>query len=75
MLDFINKVFGAPGEPDSTDSKQVQAHDIRIATCALFLEMAQIDGEFDENERKKILNQLKINVKPFSKQKLLWELR
>ena len=59
MLDFINKVFGAPGEPDSTDSKQVQAHDIRIATCALFLEMAQIDGEFSEKERKKILGILK----------------
>ncbi len=59
MLDFINKVFGVPGEPDSTDSKQVQAHDIRIATCALFLEMAQIDGEFSEKERKRILEILK----------------
>lgn len=55
MLDFINKVFGATGEPDSKESNEVQAHDIRIATCALFLEMAQIDGEFSEKERKRIL--------------------
>lgn len=59
MLDFLDKVFRAAGKPDSTDSKQVQNHDIRIATCALFLEMAQIDGEFSEKERKKILGILK----------------
>lgn len=59
MLDFINKVFGAVNKPDSTDSKKVQNHDIRIATCALFLEMAQIDGEFSEKERQSILGILK----------------
>ncbi|TDI88931.1 MAG: TerB family tellurite resistance protein [Caldithrix sp.] len=59
MLDFINKVFGAVNKPDSTDSKRVQNHDIRIATCALFLEMAQIDGEFSEKERQSILGILK----------------
>ena len=59
MLDFINKVFGAVNKPDSTDSKKVQNHDIRIATCALFLEMAQIDGEFSEKERQSILAILK----------------
>jgi len=59
MLDFINKVFGAASETDSTDSEQVQSHDIRIATCALFLEMAKIDGEFSDKEREKILGVLK----------------
>ena len=59
MLDFMNKVFGAASEPDSTDSKKAQNHDIRIATCALFLEMAQIDGEFSEKERQRILGILK----------------
>ena len=59
MLDFINKVFGTTSESDSTDSKQVQNHDIRIATCALFLEMAQIDGEFSDEERERILGILK----------------
>ncbi|MCH7681513.1 TerB family tellurite resistance protein [candidate division KSB1 bacterium] len=59
MLDFINKVFGAVNQSDSTDSKRVQNHDIRIATCALFLEMAQIDGEFSEKERQSILGILK----------------
>lgn len=59
MLDLINKVFGAVNKPDSTDSKKVQNHDIRIATCALFLEMAQIDGEFSEKERQSILGILK----------------
>ena len=59
MLDFINKVFGTTSERDSTDSKQDQNHDIRIATAALFLEMAQIDGEFSDEERERILGILK----------------
>ncbi|MCH8954823.1 TerB family tellurite resistance protein [candidate division KSB1 bacterium] len=59
MLDFINKVFGAADESVPKESNEVQAHDIRIATCALFLEMAQIDGEFSEKERKRILEILK----------------
>ena len=59
MLDFINKVFGATSESDSKESNEVQTHDIRIATCALFLEMAQIDGEFSEKERERILGILK----------------
>ncbi len=59
MLDFINKVFGAPSQSESADSKEAPNHDIRIATCALFLEMAQIDGEFSDEERQRILAILK----------------
>jgi len=32
------------------------AKDIRIATCALFLELASIDNEFSEEERQTILS-------------------
>lgn len=37
----------------------VEHHDPRIAACALFLEMAQIDDEFSERERGMILNILR----------------
>ena len=35
------------------------SHDIRIATCALLLEMANIDGEFSDSERNRIISILK----------------
>ena len=34
-------------------------HDIRIATCAILLEMAKIDGEFSESEREDIFSIIK----------------
>ena len=35
------------------------SHDIRIATCALFLEMSNIDGEFSKTERENIISIMK----------------
>lgn len=35
------------------------SHDIRIATCALFLEMSNIDGEFSKRERENIISIMK----------------
>jgi len=35
------------------------SHDIRIAICALFLEMSNIDGEFSKTERENIISIMK----------------
>ena len=53
MIDLIKKFFG-PAE-----QAQERTHDIRIATCALLLEMANIDGEFSKLERERILSFVK----------------
>ncbi len=53
MVNFFKKVFGAPESRE--DEKPRSNEDIRIATCALFLELASIDNEFSEEERQTIL--------------------
>ncbi len=57
MIDVIKKYF-SPGEEQSARASPSN-HDIRIATCALFLEMANIDGEFSEVERECVLEFMK----------------
>jgi uncharacterized tellurite resistance protein B-like protein len=56
MLDIMKRFFEktSPGT-----EKKDSAHDIRVATCALFLEMADIDGEFSEQEMEQMLTILK----------------
>ena len=44
MIDLLKKIFGEASKYDPSDSKERRVHDIRIATCALLLEMAHIDG-------------------------------
>ncbi|UCF03606.1 MAG: TerB family tellurite resistance protein [Deltaproteobacteria bacterium] len=59
MIDLVKKFFGK-GSSDVSEGKQETAfHDVRIATCALLLEMAHIDGEFSESERESIINIIK----------------
>jgi uncharacterized tellurite resistance protein B-like protein len=41
------------------DRTQTQTRDIRVAVCALFLEMAHIDGEFSESEQANTIGLLK----------------
>jgi uncharacterized tellurite resistance protein B-like protein len=59
MKDLLKKFFGANQAPDSKSEEQDGDHDIRVATCALFLEMAKIDGEFSEGEQSHIVSILK----------------
>ncbi|MBW2115060.1 MAG: TerB family tellurite resistance protein [Deltaproteobacteria bacterium] len=59
MIDLIRKYFGKSGGNGPSDQREEKSHDIRIATCALFLEMSNIDGEFSEGEKERILNILK----------------
>ncbi|MFQ6113096.1 MAG: TerB family tellurite resistance protein [bacterium] len=59
MIDWIKRVLGAEQEDESSVPEEAQQHDVRIAACALFLEMANIDGEFSDTERKNVCTMLK----------------
>ena len=54
MIDLMKKYFGKSGGNGPSDQREEKSHDIRIATCALFLEMSNIDGEFSEGEKERI---------------------
>ncbi|MBW2648326.1 MAG: TerB family tellurite resistance protein [Deltaproteobacteria bacterium] len=58
MIDLVKKFFGKMTKNDST-GREESFHDIRIATCALLLEMSQIDGDFSESERESILSAIR----------------
>jgi len=58
MIDLVKKFFGKRIK-NSTEEGEDSLHDVRIATCALLLEMSQIDGEFSESERENILSIIK----------------
>ena len=59
MIDLLKKFFGKVTSEASEDIEEITSHDVRIATCALLLEMANIDGEFSEAEKENILIILK----------------
>jgi uncharacterized tellurite resistance protein B-like protein len=60
MIDLIKRLVGAgaaPGGPGSPSAgHRPPERDVHLATCAVFLEMAHIDNEFDERERGHILD-------------------
>ena len=58
-MDPLRRLFGRARPKGSPESMEANLRDVRIATCALFLEMANIDGEFTESEQKRILALLK----------------
>ena len=59
MIDLVRRFFGKSRDESQGDKEKDTAHDIQIATCALFLEMSNIDGEFSESERDSIMAVLK----------------
>jgi uncharacterized tellurite resistance protein B-like protein len=58
MIDLVKRYFGKSAKQEGAQDVDV-SHDIRIATCALLLEMANIDGEFSGSERNRIISLLK----------------
>lgn len=54
-MDLLKKVFGRPQDRESGSTSPASEEDLRIATSALFLELANIDSEFSERERDSIL--------------------
>ncbi|MBW2609450.1 MAG: TerB family tellurite resistance protein [Deltaproteobacteria bacterium] len=59
MIDLVKRFFSGSTESAPEDQKRSEPHDIRIATCAILLEMANIDDEFSESEREGIISVLK----------------
>ena len=59
MLNIIKKFFSEAAIDGPSDVTQKTEHDVRIATCALFLEMARIDEEFTQSEMDMILSIMK----------------
>jgi uncharacterized tellurite resistance protein B-like protein len=54
MLDMIKKLLGADNANESADINDQS--NLQVATCALFVEMALIDGEFTDDERNSIID-------------------
>ena len=61
MIDIVKKFFGKSTIDSYGDIGGEKSHDIRVATCALLIEMSNIDGEFSEPERESIISILKRN--------------
>ena len=59
MIDLIKKLFGPKEGENDTAQQGAGTHDIRVAACALLLEMATIDGEFSAVEKEHIVGILK----------------
>ena len=59
MIDLVKKFFGKSTIDSPRDIGGEKSHDIRVATCALLIEMSNIDGEFSESERESIISVLK----------------
>ena len=59
MIDVVKRFFNKATTKVNEDSNQSSQHDIRVATCALFVEMARIDEKFTEAEMNTILSILK----------------
>ena len=61
MIDLVKKFFTKRSHDDSSNQRGQRPHDIRIATCALLLEISNIDGEFSALERESIISIMKRN--------------
>jgi uncharacterized tellurite resistance protein B-like protein len=59
MLESLKRFFNQSKVEGSKNEKQATAHDVRVATCALFVEMARIDEKFTQAEVDTILSILR----------------
>ena len=55
MIDLIKRFFASDSGAEAQEEETVVEHDIRVATCALFVEMANIDSEFRATESDHII--------------------
>ncbi len=53
MLDIAKRFFNKATAEVSEDANQNTEHDIRVATCALLVEMARIDEKFADGQAAK----------------------
>ncbi len=59
MIELVKKFFSKDNISPMPEPRRGTSHDVRVATCALLLEMAHIDGEFDDSEKEQIIQTLK----------------
>ncbi|MDY6955025.1 MAG: TerB family tellurite resistance protein, partial [Thermodesulfobacteriota bacterium] len=59
MIARVKRLFAKDRAIQPRDGNRRQGRDIRVAVCALFLEMAHIDGEFSDSEQEKMIGLLK----------------
>jgi len=55
MRDIVKRFFSKLNSDRAAGPNRKPEHDTRVATCALFLEMAKIDESFTPEETEKIL--------------------
>ena len=59
MIDVVKRFFNKATPKVNEASSQNTEHDIRVATCALFVELAHIDEKFTQEEMNTIVSILK----------------
>jgi uncharacterized tellurite resistance protein B-like protein len=59
MKRFFKKATEEAATPNQTDQGDTSDHDVRVATCALFVEMARIDESFTREEMDTIVSIMK----------------
>lgn len=59
MINIIKQFFENNSHADQSESRGGSEHDLRVATCALFLEIGRIDETFTNEELDTLLSILK----------------
>ena len=59
MLDIVKRFFSKVTEDGSKTTDQKTDHDVRVAICALFVEISRIDEKFTQEEMDTLLSILK----------------
>jgi uncharacterized tellurite resistance protein B-like protein len=59
MIDIVKRFFGGSTPGNSASANQQTAHDVRVAVCALCIEIARIDEKFTPQELDTLLSILK----------------
>ncbi len=59
MIDKLKRFFNKPQPKGTKDDDPASEHDVRVAVCALFVEMARIDRKFTPAEMEMIISILK----------------
>lgn len=63
MFEYLKKIFSDDLQPDTVsnrnDTINNESKKIKIAACALFIEMAKADGEYSDEERGFIVSEMK----------------
>lgn len=59
MIDMVKKFLGKAKKKGEMRGGTDSYHDIRIASCALLIEMSHIDGEFSKQDQERIISILR----------------